>query len=770
MVNLENIPAYLKKYRGWCGWKYEERKHRLTKVPYNPLTGTHASVNQPDTFTDFDSAMKVADSYDGIGIRVGAEIIAIDLDHCKDGDILQPWAAEIVSNFQDTYIEVSPSGTGLRIILFIAKDYIYDKDTYYIKKGNVEVYVAGATNRFVTITGNVFLKNDIAENMSGLQWLLETHMKRKVPKIQKAQQELHKSYLSDEGVLAKAMASKQGEKFQKLWNGDISDYPSNSEADLGFISILAFYCSGDREQVDRLYRQSALARSKWDEVHGNKTYGEMTIDAALAGMTKFYKLVISAPANEDFDDEMERLVVMNPEDVVKYPWTDIGAGMLFADFYKEALRYVPERKSWFFYEGGIWQQDVGGLKAMKLCMELANLLHMYALKITDEHKRKSYMDYAKRWQSHGCRVNILKDAQVYHPISASEFDADPYIFNCKNGTIHVNDHSCTEHNGSDKLTKISDVIYDPDAHSDRWDKFISEIMSGDMEKAKFLQKLFGYGITGDTRHECMTILYGASTRNGKGTLCESVLKVLGSYGCTARPETIAQKNSTNSSQPSEDIARLAGVRFVNISEPGKGLVLNAAQVKSMTGNDTINARFLHENSFDFQPLFKLYINTNYLPAVNDMTIFTSGRVIIIPFERHFDESEQDKTLKKEFAKPEVQSAILNWLLEGYALLQKEGLSLPQSVKDATSQYQHDSDKMILFMEDCMEAGNYEERTSSVYQRYKEWCQENGHYAESMKNFKQSLETVATVVRKRPLTGGNKTTMLAGYRLLSDFLE
>lgn len=93
----------------------------------------------------------------------------------------------------------------------------------------------------------------------------------------------------------------------------------------------------------------------------------------------------------------------------------------------------------------------------------------------------------------------------------------------------------------------------------------------------------------------------------------------------------------------------------------------------MTGNDTINARFLHENSFDFQPLFKLYINTNYLPAVNDMTIFTSGRVIIIPFERHFDESEQDKSLKLEFSKPEVQSAILNWLLEGYALLQKKDL-------------------------------------------------------------------------------------------------
>jgi len=77
-------------------------------------------------------------------------------------------------------------------------------------------------------------------------------------------------------------------------------------------------------------------------------------------------------------------------------------------------------------------------------------------------------------------------------------------------------------------------------------------------------------------------------------------------------------------------------------------VLNAAQVKSMTGNDTLNARFLHENSFDFQPQFKLYINTNYLPVINDMTLFSSGRVIIIPFDRHFSELEQDKPLKAEF--------------------------------------------------------------------------------------------------------------------------
>lgn len=770
-MNLEKIPSYLKEHASWCNFRYENRKGNKTKVPYNPVTGYKAFVNKPETFADFDTAVSALKDYDGLGIRVDGVIIAIDLDHCIENGKLTTQAADIVSHFRNTYIETSPSGTGLRIILFVTEGYTYDKDTYHIKKGNIEVYVAGATNRFVTITGDVYLDNEICENMDSLEWLLNKYMKRKIPKKSSEDLQVYReSYLTDDSVLAKAMTSKQGEKFRKLWNGDSSDYPSNSEADLGLISILAFYCNGNREQVDRLYRQSALVRSKWDELHGNKTYGEMTIDTALSGMKNFYSPIVPSLASEDFDDEMDCLMTLNPEDSTKYPWTDIGAGMLFADFYKDNLRYVPERKSWFFYENGIWQQDLGSLKAMKLCMKLANLLHMYALKITDEHKRKEYMNYTRRWQSHGTRVNILKDAQVYHPISATEFDADPYIFNCKNGTIRMDTFECLAHKSADKLTKISDVIYDPQAHSDRWDKFIAEIMSCDKEKAKFLQKLFGYGLTGDTRHECMTILYGASTRNGKGTLCESVLKVLGSYGCTARPETLAQKINANSSQPTEDIARLAGVRFVNISEPGKGLVLNAAQVKNLTGNDTINARFLHENSFDFKPLFKLYINTNYLPAINDMTVFSSNRVIIIPFERHFDESEQDKTLKREFSKPEVQSAILNWLLEGYALLQEEGLTPPQSVKVATAQYEHDSDKMVLFMEDCMEKGNYEERTSAIYQRYRTWCQENGHYPESMKNFRQSLETVVTVVRKRPKTGGNKTTMVTGYRLLSDFLE
>jgi putative DNA primase/helicase len=295
--------------------------------------------------------------------------------------------------------------------------------------------------------------------------------------------------------------------------------------------------------------------------------------------------------------------------------------------------------------------------------------------------------------------------------------------------------------------------------------FVDEIMSGDKERARFLQRSLGYALSGDTRFECLFILYGATTRNGKGTLMESVLRVMGNYGSSVRPETISMKQNVNSQNPSEDIARLAGIRFANISEPSRGLLLNAAQVKNMTGNDTLNARFLHENSFDFQPQFKIYMNTNYLPVVTDMTLFSSGRIMIIPFERHFEENQQDKTLKCTFAEENSQSAILNWLLEGYRDLKLNGLTIPESVRFATERYRHDSDKVGMFIEDEMEIDpNAEERTSAVYDRYKRWCEANGCYAENTRNFKQALAMFGHVKRKRPNIGGSGTTMFVGFRL------
>ena len=206
-------------------------------------------------------------------------------------------------------------------------------------------------------------------------------------------------------------------------------------------------------------------------------------------------------------------------------------------------------------------------------------------------------------------------------------------------------------------------------------------------------------------------------------------------------------------------------RSFAVSFPHKKLTLSAALVKSLTGNDTITARYLHENSFEYRPQFKMFINTNYLPQITDLTLFSSGRIKTIPFERHFEEWEQDRKLKEMFARPENLSGILNWCIEGLRLLEAEGFKEPQAVRAATAEYEHESDKIALFMEECLQ----EEkgalcRTSAVYEAYTCWCEGNGFYAENMRNFRSMLAGYGRVERRRPSAHEEKTTVLVGYRI------
>ncbi|MBO6138365.1 MAG: nucleoside triphosphatase [Lachnospiraceae bacterium] len=756
----EKLPQELKERGSFCLWKYEERYGRMTKVPYQ-TSGLRADSTNKATFTDYATAISLRDKYDGIGIGVFDDICAIDIDHCIENGTLSAMAEDII-NRMDSYTEYSPSGTGVRILF---KDLLpsYDKERYYINNRNIglEVYVAGYTSRFVTVTGNAISNIGIEDRAEALTEILEKYMVRPGKPVSHAS--APGSYLSDDSVLTKISASKQAEKFNALWNGIIPDGKSHSEADAALCAMLAFWCGGDTDQMDKLFRQSALMRDKWNR----DDYREATLSKAVAMCAEFYRPVGKSSAYDDFNDLQQKVAALSPAENDRYPWNDIGNGRLFADVFKDIARFVPERKQWFIYDGTRWVPDTGALKAMELCKDLADALMRYALDIHDEHKRKSYIDYCRKWQSRHVRITILCDAQSVYPIPMQEFDRDTDLLNCANGTIDLNSMQFREHNPEDRLTKIIPVEYIPGAKSERFDRFISEIMSGDMQRARFLQKSIGYALGGDTRFECMFFLYGATTRNGKGTLMESILRVMGDYGKSVRAETLAQRHNVNSQAPSEDLARLAGVRLANIAEPSRGMVLNAAQVKNMTGNDTINARFLHENSFDFEPQFKIYINTNYLPAITDTTMFTSERVLIIPFDKHFEAWEQDKTLKDAFRKPEVQSAILNWLLEGYRLLQTEGFLPPQSVLDATQAYYHDSDKVGQFAEDCLIPDpNAETKTSALYEAYHSWCIQNGCHAENNRNFIAELRKFENgqVVRKRPKSGGEKTTVFIGYAL------
>lgn len=134
--------------------------------------------------------------------------------------------------------------------------------------------------------------------------------------------------------------------------------------------------------------------------------------------------------------------------------------------------------------------------------------------------------------------------------------------------------------------------------------------------------------------------------------------MLDDYAKAAPYESFESKKFKSSGGATEDIARLAGSRYVSVSEPAEGMVLNSALIKTLSGNDRITARYLYENSFEFGVSFKLWINTNHLPAISDDTVFKSGRVQLIPFNRYFNDKEQDKGLKKRLVTKENLSGVL----------------------------------------------------------------------------------------------------------------
>ena len=285
-VNFVNIPQELKVNASFCVWKMEKRQGKPTKVPYNPKTGALARTNDPSTFSDFGTAMKTyaLGGWDGIGYRVSEGIGAIDIP--------------------DAYFERSPSGTGLRGFFRLSPDFAYDKTVYYInnRKHGLEVYLPGATNRFVTVTGDVYRSGSVTRNDEALQNALDTFMRR-TNRVEGSRIEAC-SYLDDDAVIEHASRSESGEKFKMLYEGHWEEgYDSQSDADMALVSILAFWCGNVEEQIDRIFRTSGLMREKWDRRTGDSTYGQITIRNAVASNNTIYVPIRDlGTAEEEFSD------------------------------------------------------------------------------------------------------------------------------------------------------------------------------------------------------------------------------------------------------------------------------------------------------------------------------------------------------------------------------------------------------------------------------------------------------------------------------------
>ena len=293
---MGKLPDQLRENGRFCCWRYEERNGCRTKVPYNPVTGQMARSNDRSSFSDFQTAV-AAKGYEGIGIGIFDGICAIDLDHCvKDGQYTGN-AAEIVA-LMHSYTELSPSGEGVHI-LFRADGFRYDSGRYYIMnhKEGIEAYVAGATNKYVTVTGRACEAYAFGDRTEELKILLERFMKRPERKSEAAAGNAINTgnavsadvSLPDlEEIIALAKASRSGNAFSALWEGSTVGYSSHSEADMALCSYLAFWTGKDAAKMDALFRRSGLMREKWNRGQSGSTYGALTIRRAIAQCGEVY--------------------------------------------------------------------------------------------------------------------------------------------------------------------------------------------------------------------------------------------------------------------------------------------------------------------------------------------------------------------------------------------------------------------------------------------------------------------------------------------------
>lgn len=454
----------------------------------------------------------------------------------------------------------------------------------------------------------------------------------------------------------------------------------------------------------------------------------------------------------------------------RYTQDDKGMAALFSDVFQDRCRFNTTAKEWLYYDGTVWRTDTGGMQVSRLAKQFTDELIEYSMNIEDEREKSDFLKLVGHYGQLRYRETMIRDARDVYFVQQSDLDANLDLFNCKNGTLNLKTGEFYLHNPKDLLSKCANVNYDPASRSTLFEKFVSEIMLGDLEKIRYLQTIFGYALTAETNLETCWILYGATTRNGKTTLVETVAHMMGGYAMNTQPETLAQRKNKDSRQASGDIARLDGCRFLNASEPPKRMIFDVALLKTLLGRDAITARHLHEREFEFYPRFKLFINSNFLPLVQDDTMFSSGRINVVSFDRHFLPHEQDRQLKDKLTTPENMSGVLNWCLEGLRMYRESGAEPPQAVKAATAEYRDASDKIGNFMAECLIQTGVNTRAGEVYQRYSEWCNDNGYGCENKANFFDELKNKGIFAKSGTVDGRTARNVVQGYSLRLDWAE
>lgn len=506
-------------------------------------------------------------------------------------------------------------------------------------------------------------------------------------------------------------------------SGSGQHFESQSQADLALAGHIARVCLalghlniGLFDAVEQVFSQSGLAsREKWLD---RPDYRTATIGLAIDGCSAM-------------SSTMRQQLPLDS-------YGDMRNAKAFAHKWRGKLVHVTTRDAWLKWDEERWKlcEKDEHIACAKECSAeiLASASASFA---NDQEKGKKLIADAMAAHNLPKIMAMLKMA-VSEPemaVTDRELDANSMLLGVQNGVVDLIKGQLLFNQPDMLVTRYCEANFVEDLPCPRWESFLDQVFVSDMETIESVQRLLGYTLTGLITEEVLVICFGYGS-NGKSVFNNVIQRIMGGYSKTAPPSLLAARRADDSG-PRNDVAALAGARYVSVNELQAGDRLDEQVVKQLAGREPIAARFLHKEFFEYLPTFTAWLRTNHKPIITGEDDGIWRRLVLIPFQRKFEAHEQDPQLEAKLM--EERDGILMWMLEGTRMYLKDGLKLSPRIKSEAARYRTESDRIGEFLDDAMEADSGAKlNQQTAFNEWNEWSKANGFRLSSKKSFTQRL--------------------------------
>lgn len=467
-------------------------------------------------------------------------------------------------------------------------------------------------------------------------------------------------------------------------------------------------------------------------------------DAEVAELEGTIRSVLESQGAEEPAQREETL-----HDVLMFSnLTDLGNLRRLKKLANDTLRYWDDGRnhSWFRWNETYWEETDASIIQMyahmiahELVSRAEAVLQEARLRGEEDPAAQALREWGRALENDAMVQRLIRTAEkdLDLRVAITDFDDNDWLAGTPTVTLNLaaGRIGWKEPDPSLMISKRLGTSYDPDATCPAWDAFVHDVMSGDEEMVRYLQRAVGYSLTGSTQEQVMFLLVGSGA-NGKSVFLRVVNALAGDYGRVTGFETF--DIDTKRSIPN-DLAALRGARFVYATEREDERRMAEGRVKSVTGGDELEARRLYGEFFTFQPKFKVWLALNQLPVITGDDDGIWRRLQVVDFRESYI-GREDKTLADRLLRE--LPGILNWALAGLADWHDQGLAPPARVIANTAQYRSDMDVMGLFVAECLQHTDNDQDlldSNALYRRYQEWCASNGHHAYSKTKLTRRLK-------------------------------